>query len=256
MEWLWQMVGRRPKGVGDQSHEQVPEPVGLEREETRTHEEPPEREHTRPVHAARGPLCGARVACPHCGTQNAFSTDGRRERVKVKCGRCSRKFKAQLLRALPEEAPLGLRLCASCGTLNTFIRHEQDPDLLCGHCGEVSPPQSLDLVDEDMSSAAGPSVHIELGGQRRVLPLQALLTLMAQQLPPGNAASSEDIDALPTHRLEGNIGEQTRCSVCLEDFANGDQLMTLPCLHLYHQCCVERWLHADNSCPLCKTPIS
>lgn len=205
---------------------------------------------------------GARVACPSCGTQNAFSTDGQ-SKVKVKCGRCSTKFKAHVR----EEPQASLRLCRSCGTLNKFLRTGGSlPDVMCGHCGTVSPPASpmleqflsnVEICHQSMlQDPDSPSVRIEVDGRRRSVPLVLLLSLMAQHRLLGNAATSMDIAALPTHRVEGTCGEQARCPVCLEDFKHGDDLKTLPCLHLYHQACAERWLRTDNSCPVCKTPIS
>merc|ERR1719436_101167 len=103
----------------------------------------------------------------------------------------------------------------------------------------------------------GPMVSINVGGQRRVVPLVPLLALMAEEADKGNPAQAADISALPTRTLENteHLGEQTKCLICLEEFGDGDEVKTLPCLHIYHQKCVERWLGTDNSCPVCKTPI-
>lgn len=34
----------------------------------------------------------------------------------------------------------------------------------------------------------------------------------------------------------------TECSICREDFQQGDQLRVLPCLHKYHAFCIDEWL--------------
>lgn len=111
------------------------------------------------------------------------------------------------------------------------------------------------LLANHAQMAPGPLVRITVGGQRRYVPLALLLALMNEQRD--NSANDADIAALPTRKLEGTqgLGEQTKCLICLEEFGNGDDIKTLPCLHIYHQRCVERWLHTDNSCPVCKTPI-
>lgn len=100
-------------------------------------------------------------------------------------------------------------------------------------------------------------VRVNVGGQRRLIPLVLLLALMADEANKGNPAQGSDIAALPTQKLAAgaNLGEQTKCLICLEEFKDGDDLKTLPCLHIYHQKCIERWLGTDNSCPICKTPI-
>jgi hypothetical protein len=67
-------------------------------------------------------------------------------------------------------------------------------------------------------------------------------------------ARTMDIRALPNMRAT-MPGE---CSICLEEYAQGDLLLTLPCLHQYHKHCAERWLlepSSDGACPMCKQPI-
>lgn len=48
----------------------------------------------------------------------------------------------------------------------------------------------------------------------------------------------------------------TECIICLEPFAEGNALRTLPCLHRYHMSCIDNWLTTNLSCPLCKSVIS
>eukprot|EP00549_Striatella_unipunctata_P026050 CAMPEP_0118715390 /NCGR_PEP_ID=MMETSP0800-20121206/26850_1 /TAXON_ID=210618 ORGANISM="Striatella unipunctata, Strain CCMP2910" /NCGR_SAMPLE_ID=MMETSP0800 /ASSEMBLY_ACC=CAM_ASM_000638 /LENGTH=329 /DNA_ID=CAMNT_0006621557 /DNA_START=296 /DNA_END=1285 /DNA_ORIENTATION=+ len=52
------------------------------------------------------------------------------------------------------------------------------------------------------------------------------------------------------------------CVICLEQFQPGDRLRVLPCNHLFHMGCIDRWLlgtHSDercvtSGCPICKKP--
>lgn len=48
----------------------------------------------------------------------------------------------------------------------------------------------------------------------------------------------------------------TECIICLEPFAEGSQLRTLPCMHRYHMSCIDKWLSVHLSCPLCKNQLS
>mmetsp|Transcript_61851 Transcript_61851/g.144868 ORF Transcript_61851/g.144868 Transcript_61851/m.144868 type:complete len:456 (-) Transcript_61851:112-1479(-) len=45
----------------------------------------------------------------------------------------------------------------------------------------------------------------------------------------------------------------TECSICREDFQQGDQLRVLPCLHKYHAFCIDEWLARSvaRNCPSC-----
>jgi len=54
--------------------------------------------------------------------------------------------------------------------------------------------------------------------------------------------------------------EEEKCIICLEEFADGDRLRVLPCDHLFHMGCIDKWLSGTFShhecftsgCPTCK----
>ena len=57
------------------------------------------------------------------------------------------------------------------------------------------------------------------------------------------------------------------CCVCLGEFADGEELRTLPCGHAFHASCIDEWLLGKGrelrnprelpSCPMCKSvPIA
>ena len=50
-------------------------------------------------------------------------------------------------------------------------------------------------------------------------------------------------------------GEQKNCSICLDDFSEGDKIIYLPCFHYYHSKCIEKWTKSSNKCPLCNIEI-
>ena len=45
------------------------------------------------------------------------------------------------------------------------------------------------------------------------------------------------------------------CSICLEHIINDDIKQKTECHHTFHADCLTRWTQANNSCPLCRTPI-
>ena len=50
--------------------------------------------------------------------------------------------------------------------------------------------------------------------------------------------------------------EHSRCAVCLEQYAVGERVRHLPCLHSYHQPCIDRWLSASVECPVCRVDVN
>lgn len=70
--------------------------------------------------------------------------------------------------------------------------------------------------------------------------------------------TKEQIDNLVTRtygqvNLEGELGRA--CSVCINEYAQGNKLRRLPCTHEFHIHCIDRWLSENNTCPICRQPI-
>ncbi|EAR87415.3 zinc finger, C3HC4 type (RING finger) protein (macronuclear) [Tetrahymena thermophila SB210] len=68
-------------------------------------------------------------------------------------------------------------------------------------------------------------------------------------------ASENSISNLPTVTFSTEqVKEETlcECSVCKEEFTEGEQLVKMPCNHMYHSSCLVTWLKMHNSCPTCR----
>merc|ERR1712151_841264 len=66
-----------------------------------------------------------------------------------------------------------------------------------------------------------------------------------------------DLQALPVtcaKEAQGTDGQD--CCLCLESFAAEDEVRILPCSHLFHKDCVDKWFAArrfrPRSCPNCR----
>ncbi|XP_057465341.1 LOW QUALITY PROTEIN: probable E3 ubiquitin-protein ligase RHY1A [Actinidia eriantha] len=50
-------------------------------------------------------------------------------------------------------------------------------------------------------------------------------------------------------------GALQECSICLEGFLEGDELMCLPCAHRFHSSCLDPWIRTCGDCPYCRSSI-
>ncbi|CAE8601122.1 unnamed protein product, partial [Polarella glacialis] len=47
-----------------------------------------------------------------------------------------------------------------------------------------------------------------------------------------------------------SVDEKEPCAVCYEPMVSGEEARRLPCLHLFHRECIERWVSVKATCPL------
>jgi len=72
-------------------------------------------------------------------------------------------------------------------------------------------------------------------------------------------AHDDSISSLKTLILQNVQFElkenQKDCCICLEEFKKGQRIKYLPCDHVFHDHCVDRWLRVNGVCPYCKLEI-
>lgn len=57
-------------------------------------------------------------------------------------------------------------------------------------------------------------------------------------------------------KKESNIPlNDANCTICLNEYNDGDKIKNLPCQHHFHLNCIDEWFKVDDICPLCKKPI-
>ena len=87
-------------------------------------------------------------------------------------------------------------------------------------------------------------------------------TDVASAAPPPNSLAHLD-DALPAMSfvdavgflLVGEDGEEHECAVCLMSLQSSDMVRLLPCVHCFHQKCIDKWLQRSAVCPTCKGSV-
>jgi hypothetical protein len=54
-----------------------------------------------------------------------------------------------------------------------------------------------------------------------------------------------------THQENG-----TNCRICFNDVVTNDTITDLPCGHIFHKDCMDRWTEFKQECPLCRGPLN
>ncbi|MED6151339.1 hypothetical protein PIB30_081547 [Stylosanthes scabra] len=75
---------------------------------------------------------------------------------------------------------------------------------------------------------------------------------LLQEKPPG--LTQEALDCLHVQVFSSRDAGQ-ECSICLESFVDGDELICLPCHHKFHSACLDPWVRSCGDCPYCRRRI-
>ncbi|XP_010267578.1 PREDICTED: probable E3 ubiquitin-protein ligase RHA4A [Nelumbo nucifera] len=89
------------------------------------------------------------------------------------------------------------------------------------------------------------------------LPLRSGQATPYNHLSPAVALKEEAKDKLPIVIFDEDLkSRDSQCCVCLGDFEIKEQLNQIPsCKHVFHVDCIDHWLRANATCPLCRCSI-
>ena len=63
-----------------------------------------------------------------------------------------------------------------------------------------------------------------------------------------------DINKLKKYKLDSK--KEEKCSVCMTDMDKEQEVCELPCLHTFHDDCIQPWLTQYNyKCPICRKEV-
>jgi hypothetical protein len=46
--------------------------------------------------------------------------------------------------------------------------------------------------------------------------------------------------------------EKKACVICMNQYKQGEKILTIPCCHIYHSECIKDWFKSNDTCPICK----
>jgi hypothetical protein len=63
-------------------------------------------------------------------------------------------------------------------------------------------------------------------------------------------------DKVIFQKLDTEEQEEDQCSICICEYENGEEVLTLPCKHKFHDACIKQWLQQSVKCPLCNQMVT
>jgi hypothetical protein len=109
-------------------------------------------------------------------------------------------------------------------------------------------------IRENYENTNDLSIQIQDNDNLEYMSYEELLELEERNGKIKVGLSKGQIEQLPSSifRLKNNNEE---CTICFQDYQEGNELLHLPCLHFYHKECIKRWLCENKNCPICKNEI-
>ena len=88
--------------------------------------------------------------------------------------------------------------------------------------------------------------------------LDAIITQLLNQMDgPGPPPMARESIQIPTVKISKEQMEKSQsCSVCWEDFTEGEEVKLLECGHCFHEGCIGPWLELHGTCPVCRKELS
>ncbi|CAN8307684.1 unnamed protein product [Cochlearia groenlandica] len=67
------------------------------------------------------------------------------------------------------------------------------------------------------------------------------------------------VNSLPRkiyNKIAKSIGDAQNCTICLQEFKDGERVVTLPCGHEFEEECIVNWFEINHVCPLCRFELT
>lgn len=62
------------------------------------------------------------------------------------------------------------------------------------------------------------------------------------------------LEQIPADEFRSDM-KGSECAICMIEFEPGEKVRFLPCMHSFHQTCVDDWLMRSFTCPSCLEPV-
>ena len=117
---------------------------------------------------------------------------------------------------------------------------------------------SIEITLEEIENANVLVYMPEINYRNSIFQLLTLLTsnITNEAIPEEEQpiVSTEDFEKLPIEILNETIDND--CAICIDKLKKGNEIVKLPCNHLFHVDCIKSYfLNYNNKCPMCRSNI-
>ncbi len=117
---------------------------------------------------------------------------------------------------------------------------------------------SIEITLEEIENTNVLVYMPELNYRNSIFQLLTLLTsnIANEAIPEEEQpiVSTEDFEKLPIEILNETIDND--CAICIDKLKKGNEIVKLPCNHLFHVDCIKSYfLNYNNKCPMCRSNI-
>ena len=86
---------------------------------------------------------------------------------------------------------------------------------------------------------------------------QLPMTFEEPEVQFNTGLQEDELQKIPTINItKHHIEDKANCTVCFEDYYEGELVSNLPCQHLFHTSCIMEWLKSNGACPNCRINLN
>ena len=132
--------------------------------------------------------------------------------------------------------------------MNKRIRHQDRPRL-----------EPVDDIPEDLIDPVKEveeQIINELCPNPDAMTYEQLLSLENEVGSVKRGLTKQELSKIPFKiYAKYKYNGQEECSICRDNYQNGETIKELPCGHIYHVNCIDKWLEQERKCPYCNKEI-
>ncbi|XP_058087541.1 E3 ubiquitin-protein ligase MPSR1-like [Magnolia sinica] len=82
--------------------------------------------------------------------------------------------------------------------------------------------------------------------------LRELMDLAFERRVSTVPALRSSVEALKRMNFNNRESDEIKCTICLNEFSIGKEVICMPCSHIFDSECIIQWMEMNHVCPICR----